>query len=108
MAFLYKNCDIFCHPSVQENFSNVLLEAMASSKPIVAADAASMPEIVKVGVNGLLFKANDSNDLSEKLLELLNNDSLSIKMGKEGYNILVDNYLWKDKVKIFLNYLILL
>lgn len=104
MASIYKNCDIFCHPSIQENFSNVLLEAMASSKPIVAARAASMPEIVKDRISGLLFTPNNSEDLAEKLLELLNNDSSRIKLGEEGYNLLINNYLWEDKIKIFIDF----
>jgi len=103
MAFLYKNCDIFCHPSIQENFSNVLLEAMASSKPIVAAKAASMPEIVKNRVNGLLFPPNNSKILSEKLLELINDNSFCLKLGKKGYDILVKNYLWEDKINEFID-----
>lgn len=104
ITFIYKNCDIFCHPSVQENFSNVLLEAMASSKPIVAARAASMPEIVKDRVSGLLFTPNDSEDLAEKLLELLNDDLLCEKMGEKGYNLLINNYLWKDQIQKFLDF----
>lgn len=101
---IYKNCDIFCHPSTQENFSNVLLEAMASSKPIVAAKAASMPEIIKDGISGFLFTPNSTRDLAEKLLKLLDNDLLCAKMGKEGYNILIKNYLWNNQVKIFLDF----
>lgn len=46
----YKNCNVFCLPSVQEGFGIVFLEAMASGKPIIAARAASIPEVVHHGV----------------------------------------------------------
>lgn len=50
LAREYNRCHIFCLPSVQESFGIVFLEAMASGKPIVAARAASAPEVVKHGI----------------------------------------------------------
>jgi len=50
LAAEYKMCTIFCLPSVQEGFGIVFLEAMASGKPIVAARAAAVPEVVRHGV----------------------------------------------------------
>jgi glycosyltransferase involved in cell wall biosynthesis len=50
LAKEYNRCHIFCLPSVQESFGIVFLEAMASGKVIVAARAASAPEVVKHGI----------------------------------------------------------
>ncbi len=50
LAREYNRADVFCLPSVQEGFGIVFLEAMAAGKPIVAARAAAVPEVVRHGV----------------------------------------------------------
>ncbi len=50
LASEYNGADVFCLPSVQEGFGIVFLEAMAAGKPIVAANASAVPEVVRHGV----------------------------------------------------------
>jgi alpha-1,3-rhamnosyl/mannosyltransferase len=58
-------------PSIHEGFGLPLLEAMARGRPILAADASAIPEIV--GTNGLLLGPNDHEAWAEAIVELLGN-----------------------------------
>jgi glycosyltransferase involved in cell wall biosynthesis/LmbE family N-acetylglucosaminyl deacetylase len=52
------SADVFVMPGNAESFSIATLEAMACAKPILAADAAALPELVTHGRNGCLFRAD--------------------------------------------------
>jgi len=67
----YSGCDVIVVPSLYEAFGIVALEAMACGIPLVASDMGGLPEIIKDGTNGLLFKTGDSNALAEAVLSLL-------------------------------------
>ena len=55
LCLLYQAGDIFCMPSPEELQSIATLEAMASGRPVLAANARALPELVTHGTNGYLF-----------------------------------------------------
>ena len=77
--------DIFALPSFGEGFGLVLLEAMACSKPVVATDVMSIPEIVQPGKTGFLVPAQDVSALAEALDTLIANPELWDQFGKAGF-----------------------
>ncbi len=77
--------DIFALPSFGEGFGLVLLEAMACSKPVVATDVMSIPEIVQQGETGLLVPAQDVSALAQALETLIGNPELRDRFGKAGF-----------------------
>jgi glycosyltransferase involved in cell wall biosynthesis len=81
LATEYNRCHIFCLPSVQEGFGIVFLEAMASGKPIVAARAASAPEVVK---HGILVEPDDDAALAEGIERLFADPELRSKLAAES------------------------
>ncbi|HYM16391.1 MAG TPA: glycosyltransferase family 4 protein, partial [Dehalococcoidia bacterium] len=76
LAQEYNRCHVFCLPSVQEGFGIVYLEAMAAGKPIVAARAAAVPEVVRDGVDGLLVEPRNPAALAAALAQLRDDASL--------------------------------
>ena len=81
LAAEYNSTDIFCLPSVQEGFGIVFLEAMAAGKPIVAARAAAVPEVVR---NGLLVEPENPEALAEAIYSLYRNPELRHSLGTAG------------------------
>jgi glycosyltransferase involved in cell wall biosynthesis len=73
LAREYQRADLFCLPSVQEGFGIVFLEAMAAGKPIVAARAAAVPEVVR---HGLLVEPEDAEALADGILRLWRDPAL--------------------------------
>ena len=67
---LYAACDVFVMPGDVESLSIATLEAMSCGKPVIAANAMALPELVTVGKNGLLFKPRNYVDLGQKIDQL--------------------------------------
>lgn len=88
LAREYNRADVFCLPSVQEGFGIVFLEAMAAGKPIVAARAAAVPEVVP---QGLLVEPDDARALATGLEHLWRDASLRRRLVEQGFE-LVEQY----------------
>lgn len=82
---LYAICDIFVCPSIwQEPSSMVVVEAMASGKPVIATNVGGLPERVIDGKTGYIVGARNQIELAARMIELLKNDELRIQMGNDA------------------------
>lgn len=98
----YAGADVFCLPSLQEGFGIVFLEAMATGLPIVAGDAAAVPEVVRDGDTGLLVDPRDPGAVAGALLRLLEDAGLRRSMGQAGRKR-VRSYGWPRVAERFLD-----
>jgi len=94
----YAAADVFVLPStsIAEGFGIVLLEAMASGKPVVASNVGGIPEVIIDGSSGILVPPRETKDLAESVIHLLSNPAMSRAMGHEGRIIAEKSYGWKD------------
>ena len=91
---IYRCCDVFALPSVQEGQGIVLLEAQASAKPVVAFNVSGVAEALRDGETGLLVRPADSTALAKALLKLLSDNVLRDKMGVAGREFVSRELSW--------------
>lgn len=90
---LYKNCRVFCHPSLSEGFCHVILEAMATGRPIVSTDNFGS-KMVEHGKTGLLVPPKDSDAIADAALKIFSDNELTYKMGVEARKKVEEVYDW--------------
>jgi glycosyltransferase involved in cell wall biosynthesis len=73
----------------------VLLEAMACGLPVIGSNVGGIPDIIKNGETGLLFKQKDPDDLAEKMIKLLSDEKLRDKVVENGLNLVKQNFSWE-------------
>lgn len=83
MPFL-KVMEIFVLPSLFEGLPNVVLEAMAFEKPVVAINIPGVDEVVTDGETGVLVPPRSPESLADAIIELLNNEGKARRMGISG------------------------
>lgn len=81
LGYYYRQSKMVVLPSIGfENAPLSILESFSCGTPVVASNIGGIPELVKDGVTGMLFKPGDYDDLSIKIRYLLSKSSLLDKM----------------------------
>ena len=80
----YSIMDISVLPSLQEGFSNTILESLAQGLPVIASRVGGNPEVIEEGREGFLVPYGEEDELAERIITLLRNESLRRKMGERA------------------------
>ena len=93
----YKTADIFCAPATgHESFGIVLLEAMATGKPVIASDISGYRSVITDGLDGILVPPKQEVPLAQAISSLMQNKPRRLQIGEKGRRKSLD-YGW-DKV----------
>jgi glycosyltransferase involved in cell wall biosynthesis len=103
---MYANSDLVVVPSIWgEPFGLTALEAMSCEVPVLASRVGGLQEIVRDGENGLLFTAGSYTELAEKMDQLLDDEDLRRRLGRQGRRCVVQNYSWSQIIDRYISIL---
>jgi phosphatidyl-myo-inositol dimannoside synthase len=97
----FSMADVVVVPSVQDaagnvdGLPNVLLEAMASEKAIVATNVAGIPDAIESGLEGLIVPEKDASRLADGIEELLGSATLRASLGKRARRRAREDFSWE-------------
>ena len=106
---MLKKCSIFVLPSYHEGMPMSVLEAMSYGLATISTAVGGIPQIIKDGKDGILIKPGNREQLSNKLIVLLQKPSLKEQLGKAGRDKIAEKFssdhAVSDLVKVYQNVL---
>ncbi|MRR55618.1 MAG: glycosyltransferase [Deltaproteobacteria bacterium] len=96
---LLHEVDIFMLPSFTEGLPNVVLEAFAVRKPVVASAVGGTPEVVTHGVSGFLAGPGELGKMAEYVHQLVNDPALRDCMGERGYRHIEEEFGFEQQTQ---------
>lgn len=94
---LYNRCSIFICASWLEGFGLTAAESMKCGCCLVTTDCKGVRDFSIDGKTALICKPRDANDMLNKTLSVLNNDTLRIDVAKEGLKVIM-KFNWNDNI----------
>jgi phosphatidylinositol alpha 1,6-mannosyltransferase len=95
---LYASCDAFAFASVTETLGLVVLEAMASGLPVVAAPAGGVRDHLRDGQNGLAYPAGSAEAMAQVMVQLATDNELARRLGR-GARCTAEELTWEREME---------
>ncbi|MEO0024623.1 MAG: hypothetical protein RL196_1064 [Actinomycetota bacterium] len=103
LPLAYERATVFAMPSIAELQSIATMEAMASGRPVVAADAMALPHLVHDGDNGYLFEPDDVAMFADRLNRIFIADAAELERLSENSLHLIQAHDINRTLDIFIN-----
>lgn len=98
IADLYAACNVFVFPA-EITWGLAVLEAMASSKPVLVSPKAGVSEVIKNYQNGILIREPYAKNMADEIEKLIAKDTLRHKIGLNAYEYIKENLTWDAYAK---------
>ncbi|MCB0317752.1 MAG: glycosyltransferase family 4 protein [Bdellovibrionales bacterium] len=85
--------DVFVMPSRKsEGLPKSVIEAMACKVPCIVSNVGGMPELIRDQIDGIVFKEDNSKELSNAILKLAANSDLRKQFAESAFDRILNNF----------------
>lgn len=81
---ILSQCNVGLTASTNEAFGRITVEYMMQNLAVIASDTGANPEIIRDGDTGMLYPSGDARQLADKMLALLQNRNLLMRIAANG------------------------
>ncbi len=90
---MFRSLDVFVLPSVEaDTIPQALMQALAVGLPVISTAMGSIPDVVKDGETGFLVAPRDAMSLAERMVLLLEDESLRRRLGSNSHQLVKEHY----------------
>lgn len=101
---ILKICDIYIHSALPGGgLSTSLLEALYTGCAVIATPNEGADEVIKNNENGLLIKESSAKEISQGIIELVNNDGLRNKIRDGAKRSMTQSFSWDNVTKQYIS-----
>jgi len=94
---LYASCDAFVFASTTETLGLVVLEAMASGLPVIAAPAGGVAEHLRDDENGMAYRASDVGACADAMVRIATDGALAVRL-RGGARRTAETLSWQSEL----------
>lgn len=80
-------CNVYVMPSLVENHSSSLIEALISGAPCISSMAGGAPTMIKQKENGILYNSMDPDSLAGNIMRVFEDDELACQLSKGALHL---------------------
>lgn len=106
VACYYQAADIYIHAARADTFPTTVLEALACGIPVVTTATGGIPEQIEDGITGFLTPQGKAEAMAERIIQLLENDQLRLRMGTQAADAAKKNFDLEKQVKEYIDWYI--
>ena len=96
LPFFYAMADLFVFHSIYETLGMVLIQAMASGKPVISVNNTAIPEVIEHNKTGILVDPLDPEQLATAVTKLLRDEKSMERFARNGRQIASEKYDWNQ------------
>lgn len=90
----FAEADCLVHPTLDDCFPLVILEAMQHALPVITTAVGAIPDMVLDRKTGVLIPENDAQALAAEMGKLMKNPALAAQYGATGRDFLLEHYTY--------------